>query len=116
MEVDNVWEKIRRGVKEGAALSMEKIEEYTRIGKLKIDEFSVKRKIERNYVDIGERVFELLAEDKGSEIEKDILITNAVDNINALKEELEEIDEKIQEAPKEAKSKTEEGDDEITGI
>jgi hypothetical protein len=114
VEMDNVWERIRKGVKEGAALSMEKIEEYTKVGKLKIEEFSVKRKIERNFVDMGERVFELISDEKGSEIEKDILINNSIENVNALKEELEEIKKRIQESSKEAKPG--EDDEEITGI
>jgi len=39
MDRDNVWEKIKKNFKEGAALSIEKIEEYSKIGKLKIEEF-----------------------------------------------------------------------------
>ena len=50
MDIDNMWEKIKKGLKDGAALSMEKIEEYTKLGKLKIEEFSAKRKIERNLI------------------------------------------------------------------
>ena len=114
--MDNVWERIRKGVKDGAALSMEKIEEYTKIGKLKIEEFSAKRKIERNYVDIGERVFELITDKKGSEVEKDILINNAIENINNFKEELVEIDKKIQEVSEEAKDKDVSEEEEVTGI
>ncbi len=119
MEPDNVWEKIKKGLKDGAALSMEKIEEYTKVGKLKIEEFSTKRKIERNYIDIGERVFELISEEKGNEIEKDILVTNSIENVKSLKEELEEIENKIEETHKEPNNvdgETEENEDEITGI
>ena len=114
--MDNVWERIRKGVKEGAALSMEKIEEYTKVGKLKIEEFSVKRKIERNFVDMGERVFELISDKKGSDIEKDILINNSIENVNALKEELEEIKGRIDEAAGESKGKPGDEEEEITGI
>lgn len=114
--MDNVWERIRKGVKEGAALSMEKIEEYTKVGKLKIEEFSVKRKIERNFVDMGERVFELISDKKGGEIERDILINNSIENVNALREELEEIKNNIQEASKESRKKDIDEEEEITGI
>jgi len=114
--MDNVWERIRKGVKEGAALSMEKIEEYTKIGKLKIEEFSLKRKIERNFVDMGERVFELISDKKGSEIEKDILINNSIENVNALREELEEIKDKIQETSTESRKSDTDEEEEITGI
>ncbi len=116
MDIDNVWERIKKGLKDGASLSMEKIEEYTKIGKLKIEEFSAKRKIERNFVDVGERVFELLTDGKGSEIEKDILISNSVENVNKLKKELVEIDGKIKAASAEAKPKGVQEEEEVTGI
>ena len=114
--MDNVWERIKKGLKDGAALSMEKIEEYTKVGKLKIEEFAAKRKIERNFVDIGERVFELLTDDKAGEIEKDILVCNAIDNIKSLREELVELDKKIQEVSEEASEGAPAEDEEITGI
>jgi len=114
MDFDNVLDIVKKGLKDGAALSMEKIEEVSRIGKLKIEEFSAKRKIERNQVDIGERVYDLITDKKSKDIEKDILISNAVENINKLNIELEEIAEKIDE---ESLSKNDSNDeDEVTGI
>ncbi|MBD3320619.1 MAG: hypothetical protein GF350_05950, partial [Chitinivibrionales bacterium] len=62
MEADSMWEKIKKGFKDSAAMSMEKIEEYTKIGKLKIEEMAANRKIDRNYMDIGERVYSLVEE------------------------------------------------------
>ena len=111
-----MWERIKKGLKDGAALSMEKIEEYTKLGKLKIEEFSAKRKIERNFVDIGERAFELISDKKGNDIEKDILVCNAIDNIKGLREELVDIEKKIQEVSEESKKKEEGEEEEATGI
>ena len=120
MEMDQVWEKIKKGLKDGAALSMEKIEEYTKIGKLKIEEMAAKRKIERNFVDIGERAFELITDGKGSDVENDLTVRKALDNIKGLREELIAIDEKIQAASEEARANRPnpdtEQDDEITGV
>jgi hypothetical protein len=118
MDIDTMWERIKKGLKDGAALSMEKIEEYTKIGKLKIEEFSAKRKIERNFVDIGERTFELINDGKGAEIQKDILVSNAIENIKGLREELVALEKKIKDVQEEAKKKGMDrtGEDEITGI
>ena len=116
MDIDNMWEKIKKGLKDGAALSMEKIEEYTKLGKLKIEEFSAKRKIERNFVDIGERAFELITDGKGSETEKDILVCNAIENIKGLREELVDIEKRMQEVSEENKKEEESGEEEVTGI
>ncbi len=121
MDMDQVWEKIKKGLKDGAALSMEKIEEYTKIGKLKIEEMAAKRKIERNFVDIGERSFELIIDGKGGEVGDDLTVKKAIDNIKSLRQELVSIDERIKAASEEAKaarpaSDDKVDDDEVTGV
>jgi hypothetical protein len=115
MEFDTMWEKIKKGLKDGAALSMEKIEEYTRIGKLKIEELGAKRKIERNFHDIGERAFDLIAEGRGTAIDQDLAVKKAVENIKQLKDEIVAILAKIKAVADEAKA-DKEPEDEITGV
>ncbi len=106
--MDNMWEKVKKSLKEGASMSVEKIEEFSKIGKLKIEELAAKRKIERNFMDIGERMFDLLSEGKsGAVIEEDITIKNAVQNVKDLKEELAVTEEKIRAASEEKKKKEE---------
>lgn len=112
--MDTMWERIKKSLKEGAALSMEKIEEYTKIGKLKIEEMAAKRKVERNLIDIGERTYDLIDEGKGSDIAQDLTIKKAVENIHALREELDEIDRKIQEVNESTKKQKD--DDDVSGI
>jgi hypothetical protein len=119
MDIDRVWERIKKGLRDGAAMSMDKIEEYTKIGKLKIEEMAAKKKIERNQIDAGERVFELIDSGKGKDIEGDLTVKKAVDNIRNLQAELIEIDKKIKAASQEAKAKRSndgDDDDEVTGI
>jgi hypothetical protein len=106
MDRDNVWEKIKKNFKDGAALSIEKIEEYSKIGKLKIEEFAAKKKIERNCIDIGERVFDLsetAASARPSDVMADLLVKKAIENIRLLNGELAEIEKKIKAVSDEAK-------------
>ena len=116
--MDTMWEKIKKSLKDGAALSMEKIEEYTKLGKLKVEEMAAKRKIERNFVDIGERVFDMLEEGKGSDVADDLTIKKAFENITALREEIAELDRNMKEVSENAKKAKEETDDEeeVNGI
>jgi hypothetical protein len=116
--MDTMWEKIKKGLRDGASVSMEKIEEFSKIGKLKIEEVAAKRKIERNYADIGERVFDLIEEGKGSDIGNDLSVKKSVENIVALREELSSIDTKIKEIQEAAKKKDSQDseDEEITSI
>lgn len=112
--MDNMWEKIKKGLKDGAALSMEKIEEYTKIGKFKVEELAAKRKVERNFIDIGERVFDLMQEKKGEGIVDDLAIKKAVENVAALREEIHELNEKMKEVASNDDGFNDDDDDEDT--
>jgi hypothetical protein len=103
--MDNVWEKIKKGLRDGAVMSVEKIEEYTKIGKLKVDEMSAKRKIERNFLDIGERYFDLSLDGRAASAADDIVIKKAVEGVKSLNAEIAEIAEKIREVHKAAAKK-----------
>jgi hypothetical protein len=110
MDMDNVWEKIKKGLKEGAVMSAEKIEEYTKVGKLKIDELSAKRKIERNFLDIGERFYDLAQDAREADAGTDLVITKAIENVRALYAEIADINEKIKEVHKAARKNSGGGD------
>lgn len=109
--MDGMWEKLRKGLHDGAVLSMEKIEEYTKLGKLKVEELAAKRKIERNFIDIGERTFGLIEDGKGGEIADDLAVKKACENITALREELTEIGSRIREVQENAKAARNGSDD-----
>jgi|WetSurMetagenome_2_1015567.scaffolds.fasta_scaffold01661_10 hypothetical protein len=110
MDMDNMWEKIKKNFKEGAAVSIEKIEEYSKIGKLKIEEFTAKKKIEKNCVDIGERVYDLMESGKAADVAVDPQVKKGVDNIRSLNQDLAAIDQKMkaiaEDARKAGKGKT----------
>jgi hypothetical protein len=120
--MDTMWDKIKKSLKDGASLSMEKIEEYTKLGKLKIEELSAKRKIERNFMDMGERTFDLVEAGKdGSAISTDLVIKKSIESVKALRDELIEIEKKMKEVTEaNKKNKDENADDdssdEINGI
>ncbi len=102
--MDTMWEKIKSGLRSSATVSIEKIDEYTKIGKLKIEEYAARRKIERNLIDIGERVIDLLDDGKSSEVGSDLAVIGSVSNIKALKEEIVQIDARVKEISDAAKA------------
>ena len=118
MDFDATWTKIKKSVKEGAALSMEKIEEYSKIGKLKVEEFATKKKIERNYCDIGQTVYMLIEKSDAADLLENATIKKAIASIRILKEELQTIEKSIKTIVEEGKkSKTHSEDvDEVAGI
>ncbi|MBN1759057.1 MAG: hypothetical protein JW863_12105 [Chitinispirillaceae bacterium] len=116
--MDNMWGKIKKNLRDGAAMSMEKIEEYTKLGKLKVEEMAAKRKIERNFIDMGERVFDLMEEGKADTVGDDLTVKKAAENITALREEIEELEKKMKEVSENARKDhtPEEEDGDINGI
>lgn len=103
MDMDNMWERIKKSLRDGAVMSAEKIEEYTKIGKLKIDEMSAKRRIERNFLDIGERFYDLAQDARESDAAADLVITKALENVRGLYAEIADINEKIKDIHKAAR-------------
>jgi hypothetical protein len=98
VQMDTMWDKVKKGLRDGAAVSVEKIEEYTKIGKLKIEELSAKRKIERTFMDLGERTFDLIDNGKdGTAIVADLTIQKAIENVKKLREELIDVEKKMKE-------------------
>jgi hypothetical protein len=119
MEMDAMWDKIKKGLKDGATLSMEKIEEYTKIGKLKLEELAANRKIDRNFADIGERVCDLIAGSAAADISADLTVKKGAENVKVLREEIASIQKKITEIAEAAKASHGKGagdEDEVTGI
>ncbi|MDR3011836.1 MAG: hypothetical protein LBU70_01325 [Chitinispirillales bacterium] len=105
METDTMWGKIKKGFKDGAVMSVEKIEEYAKIGKLKVDEITAKRKIERHYLDIGERYYDLVQDAGETGASDDLVIKKAVECIRSLFAEIAETNEKIKDIQRTAAAK-----------
>ena len=95
MDFDTTWVKIKKTVQDGAILSMEKIEEYSKIGKLKVEEFTAKKKIERNYHDIGQTLYMLIKNDDAANVLENPTIKKAVATIRGLNEDLQKIKKTI---------------------
>jgi len=117
MDLDNAWTKIKKGVKDGATLSMEKIEEYSKIGKLKVEEFATKKKVERNYCNIGQALYGLVEAGQTQDIVNDAAVKKSIANIRILREELNSIEQQIKTIIEESKKNKPSADDvdDVTG-
>lgn len=63
-----LWEKIRKTIKEGIATATEKTEELTKLGKAKIDILTVKHQISKQFTELGGIVYEASKENKEGEV------------------------------------------------
>ena len=97
------WDNVKEKVKTGFAFSSEKIEEYSYIGKLKLDIIGAKRSIDSSYRELGKRVFQMLEEEKTDEISGDEKVNSASAKIKEGKKTLSGLEEKYADASRKNK-------------
>ncbi|MBN1154560.1 hypothetical protein JXB12_06510 [candidate division KSB1 bacterium] len=91
-----VWDDLTKMFKKGVSVVAKKTDEYTRIGKIKVDIIGIKRDIERQNLELGKKVYQLLVEENDNKIAsntdiKDI-IEKATEFNNKLKEKYDELE------------------------
>ncbi|MDZ7370158.1 MAG: hypothetical protein ONB12_03200 [candidate division KSB1 bacterium] len=83
-------------IREGLELVIDKTEEYSRIGKLKVDIFGIKRNIERQFVELGGRVYELMTAEQTPDIRKDEECKKIVETVKSLEKQLQDKEAEIE--------------------
>lgn len=85
----DLWEKIRKSVIDGVQAAAEKTEELTKLGKIKIEILNIKRKISKNFTELGGITYEAIKESTTKEELKS-------DKVNAIIEKLKELDSELE--------------------
>ena len=99
------WEEVRKSVQKGAEVAAEKVSQYSRIGKLKMDQLILKRRIEKNYTAAGLRVYEFVKDDKAVNIPTK-LVEEFIQEIDKSQEEIDNLDNEIAKIKEEGKGKS----------
>jgi len=110
------WEEVKKNVQRGAEIAAEKVSQYSRIAKLKMDQLILKRRIEKNYISAGLRAYEYVKDNKGDSIPI-ILIDEFIQEIDSAQAEIDNLDneiDKIREESKCAKDKDDSADSDIS--
>ena len=101
----SLWEDIKKTVKEGFSTAAEKTEEYTKIGKLKVDILNIKRNIDKTFTDLGRDVYSLSKGAKKSDVTKNEKVIKQINQIDELKAKLKAKEAEIDTIRKESASK-----------
>ena len=86
----SLWEDIRDGIRDGIELVVDKTEEYSKIGKIKVDIIGIKRNIEKGFSELGGRTYEILKESKKKNVGSDADVKRLVDELMELEKSLDE--------------------------
>lgn len=99
----DLLDEIARTIRLGVDTVVEKTEEFTRIGRIQLDILNIKRKIERNFTELGAKLYHLVVEEKNSRVARDAEVKRLIDKtrelekvLHAKKEELVEVKAKQQ--------------------
>jgi hypothetical protein len=98
-----LWDSIRRGLldgakmaKEGAQIAAEKAEELGKKSKVMLDISNIKRKIEKNFAELGGKTYHLLQEEKVKDIAGNAEIKSLIKSIKILEADLQKKHEALQ--------------------
>lgn len=82
--LDDVAKLFKRGI----TVVAKKTDEYTKIGKIKVDIIGIKRDIEKKFTELGGRTYQLIAEQSNTKIATNEEIKTIIDTIKELNEKL----------------------------
>ncbi len=86
----NLWDDIARTIREGVDTVVEKTEELTKIGRIKVDILNIKRNVEKNFSELGGRVYQLISKEKNAAISTDKEAKEIIECIKILEKELDD--------------------------
>ena len=102
--MSSLWEDITRTIREGVDTVVEKTEELTKIGRIKVDIINIKRNIEKNFAEMGGKTYHLIVEEKKNQISKDKEIMELVECVKLLEKELEEKKQELEKVKRKSES------------
>ena len=85
-----LWEDIRDGIRDGIELVVDKTEEYSKIGKIKVDVIGLKRNIEKKFSELGGVSYEILKESSRKSVGADEKAKELVEELKELEKSLDE--------------------------
>jgi len=113
--MSNMWERVIKNFKQGATASAEKIEFYAKLGKIKIDVISVKRKMDALFSELGGEAFTYIAKHQSSELAKELKVKDLIRQIKDQEDELKAMETKIAELKERTPDIEMRRSDDITG-
>ncbi len=87
--MSTLFEDIKNGIRDGIELVVDKTEEYSKIGKLKVDILGIKRNIEKAFSELGGQTFELLSKDDKADVSADPEVKKMIAELHDLEESLD---------------------------
>jgi hypothetical protein len=102
----SIWDDIKKTVSEGLGYAADKTEEYTKIGKLKMDIFNINRSKEKAYTRLGRETYSLLKKSAVKNPATESSIKDLVKEILEYEKAVTALNKQVDKIKKEAAKKT----------
>ncbi len=88
--MSTLMDDIAKTIREGVDTVVEKTEELTKMGKIKVDIINVKRNVEKNFAELGGKVYHLIVEEDTNQIASNNEVKDLLEKIKVLEVKLDE--------------------------
>ncbi len=95
------WDDLSKVFKRSVSVVAKKTDEYTKIGKIKVDIIGIKREIDKLFGLLGGKVYHLIAEENNTKVASNEEVKELVAKINELNEKLVQKKEELEQVRKE---------------
>ncbi len=96
MTASALWKGIKKTLQDGVNVAAEITEEYTRIGKLKLEVINLQRMLEKTYKALGREVYVRVSDGKSVNVNKDESIVYFIDKINEINGSIKKKEKEIE--------------------
>lgn len=95
-----IWDDLKKSVKDGLSVAAAKTEEYTRIGKAKLDLMNLNKSLNAAYHDLGVTVYQQASESQKKTAPQDPKVKDHVGRIEKLLQDVRDKEKEIEEIRK----------------
>jgi len=100
------WDDLSSFFKKSVSVVAQKTDEYTKIGKIKVDIIGIKREIDKKHTSLGSKVYQLIAEENNTRVATNDEVKETIDIVKGLNEKLVQKKEELETVRREYAEKT----------
>ena len=90
------WEDLSRVFKKSVSVVAKKTDEYTKIGKIKVDIIGIKRDIDKQFNSLGANVYRLIVDESNTRVASNEEVKEILDKVKELNKTLNEKKEELE--------------------
>ena len=90
------WEDFTKMFKKGVSVVAKKTDEYAKIGKTKVDIIGIKRDIDKQFQQLGGKVYQLIVEEQNTRVASNEEVKDIIDKVKAFNDSLTQKKEELE--------------------